>query len=169
MLDRMGRIKPCGGAIPPRLIKDFDIPDHLLVAKSRKARMISPKDNRVDIPIDGGFVGMVNRNEFDEWLRQRAVDHGAHRQQGTFERLTQDMDGTRRVHFEAREGRGEVQMRSVRARLKAPRTRNMFLRTTRSSRPRRVMPVTTRTAATCTTTVCSRLTFTAGSSPTVTP
>ena len=116
MLDRMGRIKPCGGAIPPRLIKDFDIPDHLLVAKSRKARMISPKDNRVDIPIDGGFVGMVNRNEFDEWLRQRAVDHGAHRQQGTFERLTQDMDGTRRVHFEAREGRGEVQMRSVRAR-----------------------------------------------------
>ena len=27
LLDRAGRIKPCGGAIPPRLIKDFDIPD----------------------------------------------------------------------------------------------------------------------------------------------
>jgi geranylgeranyl reductase len=116
MLDRLGRIKPCGGAIPPRLIKDFDIPDHLLVAKSRKARMISPKDNRVDIPIDGGFVGMVNRNEFDEWLRQRAQSHGAHRQQGTFERMTQDMDGVRRVHFEVRDGKGETQMHSVRAR-----------------------------------------------------
>ena len=116
MLDRLGRIKPCGGAIPPRLIKDFEIPDHLLVAKSRKARMISPKDNRVDIPIDGGFVGMVNRNEFDEWLRQRAQSHGAHRQQGTFERMTQDMDGVRRVHFEVRDGKGETQMHSVRAR-----------------------------------------------------
>ena len=27
LLDRAGRIKPCGGAIPPRLIKDFAIPD----------------------------------------------------------------------------------------------------------------------------------------------
>ena len=35
LLDRAGRIKPCGGAIPPRLIKDFDIPDELLVARAR--------------------------------------------------------------------------------------------------------------------------------------
>ena len=27
LLDRAGRIKPCGGAVPPRLIRDFDIPD----------------------------------------------------------------------------------------------------------------------------------------------
>ena len=33
LLDRSGRIKPCGGAIPPRLIRDFEIPDHLLVAR----------------------------------------------------------------------------------------------------------------------------------------
>ena len=32
LLDRGGRIKPCGGAIPPRLIADFEIPDSLLVA-----------------------------------------------------------------------------------------------------------------------------------------
>jgi len=25
LLDKRGRIKPCGGAIPPRLIKDFQI------------------------------------------------------------------------------------------------------------------------------------------------
>ena len=29
LLDRAGRIKPCGGAIPPRAIKDFEIPDEL--------------------------------------------------------------------------------------------------------------------------------------------
>jgi geranylgeranyl reductase len=38
LLDRAGRIKPCGGAIPPRAIRDFDIPDHMLVAKARSAR-----------------------------------------------------------------------------------------------------------------------------------
>jgi geranylgeranyl diphosphate/geranylgeranyl-bacteriochlorophyllide a reductase len=43
LLDRQGRIKPCGGAIPPRLIKDFDIPDHLLCARIRSARMIAPR------------------------------------------------------------------------------------------------------------------------------
>ena len=40
LLDRAGRIKPCGGAIPPRLIRDFDIPDHLLVARVNSARMV---------------------------------------------------------------------------------------------------------------------------------
>jgi geranylgeranyl reductase len=79
LLDRAGRIKPCGGAIPPRLIRDFDIPDELLVAKAKCARMIAPSNHRVDIPIDNGFVGMVNRDEFDEWLRQRAASAGAER------------------------------------------------------------------------------------------
>jgi geranylgeranyl reductase len=72
LLDKAGRIKPCGGAIPPRLIKDFEIPDSLLCAKIRAARMVSPKARTVDMPIDGGFVGMVNRETFDEFLRERA-------------------------------------------------------------------------------------------------
>ena len=42
LLDRAGRIKPCGGAIPPRLIRDFDIPDELLVARITSARIVSP-------------------------------------------------------------------------------------------------------------------------------
>lgn len=51
LLDRQGRIKPCGGAIPPRLIKDFHIPDELLVAKARAARMVSPKDKKSIFPL----------------------------------------------------------------------------------------------------------------------
>ncbi len=90
LLDRAGRIKPCGGAIPPRLIKDFDIPDELLVARITSARMISPADVKVDIPIEGGFVGMVDREHFDEWLRERAADAGAVRCTGTFERIERD-------------------------------------------------------------------------------
>ncbi len=99
LLDRAGRTKPCGGAIPPRLIKDFAIPDALLVARATSARMVSPKDEHVDIPIDNGFVGMVDRDQFDEWLRERAAASGALRRTGTFERVTQDVDGTSLVHF----------------------------------------------------------------------
>ena len=102
LLDRAGRIKPCGGAIPPRLIKDFAIPDSLLVARASAARMISPSDKRVDIPIEGGFVGMVDRDQFDEWLRERAASSGAQRRTGVFERLTRDDDGVSVVHFNAR-------------------------------------------------------------------
>jgi len=99
LLDRQGRTKPCGGAIPPRLIKDFQIPDHLLVAKARCARMISPKDKKVDIPIENGFVGMVNRDEFDEWLRARAQANGAQRVRAVFDKITEDADGVARVHY----------------------------------------------------------------------
>jgi geranylgeranyl reductase len=118
LLDRAGRIKPCGGAIPPRLIRDFDIPDHLLVAKAQCARMVAPSNHRVDIPIENGFVGMVDRDEFDEWLRQRAAAAGAERRTGTFSEITRDTDGTAVVHFVARDkpNRSEGTAASVRAR-----------------------------------------------------
>lgn len=94
LLDRAGRIKPCGGAIPPRLIADFGIPDHLIVARIRTARMISPTGRAVDIHIEGGFVGMVDREDFDEFLRDRARMVGADRLTGTFLRIERDAAGT---------------------------------------------------------------------------
>jgi geranylgeranyl diphosphate/geranylgeranyl-bacteriochlorophyllide a reductase len=94
LLDRDGRIKPCGGAIPPRLIADFDIPDSQIVARIRTARMISPTGRAVDIPIENGFVGMVDREHFDEFLRARAVRDGADRLTGTFLRVERDAAGT---------------------------------------------------------------------------
>ena len=87
LLDKAGRIKPCGGAVPPRLIRDFEIPDHLLVAKVNGARIVSPSDRCVDMPIENGFVGMVDRHDFDEWLRARAALAGAVRETGQFEQL----------------------------------------------------------------------------------
>jgi geranylgeranyl diphosphate/geranylgeranyl-bacteriochlorophyllide a reductase len=99
LLDRAGRIKPCGGAIPPRLIADFEIPPHLLVARATSARMVSPADKRVDIPIEGGFVGMVDREHFDEWLRERAAQAGALRRTGRFEKIERGADGVAVVHW----------------------------------------------------------------------
>lgn len=87
LLDREGRIKPCGGAIPPRLIHDFAIPDHLIKAKVTTARMVAPSGRTVDIAIEGGYVGMVDRESFDAYLRERAAMQGARRLTGTFLRI----------------------------------------------------------------------------------
>jgi geranylgeranyl reductase len=94
LLDRAGRIKPCGGAIPPRLIQDFSIPDSQIVARINTARMISPTGRSVDIAIENGFVGMVDREHFDAFLRDRAVAAGAVLHTGTFTGIERDADGT---------------------------------------------------------------------------
>jgi len=111
LLDRAGRIKPCGGAIPPRLVRDFDIPAALLVAHVTAARMVSPSARAVDMPIDGGYVGMVDRDVFDEWLRDRAEGAGATRRTGTFTDLTRDEDGVAVVTYRSPDG-GEVSVRA---------------------------------------------------------
>lgn len=111
LLDRGGRIKPCGGAIPPRLIEDFAIPLDLIVGRSTLARMIGPSDAVVDMPVDlhgtGGFVGMVDRETFDEWLRARAAAAGAERRTATFDRIERDESGAATVVFTDERGGAE--------------------------------------------------------------
>ncbi|MEO1134789.1 MAG: FAD-dependent oxidoreductase, partial [Cyanobacteria bacterium J06639_1] len=53
---KLDNAKPCGGAIPPRLVRDYYIPDELLCAHITSARMISPTDRAVDMPIENGYV-----------------------------------------------------------------------------------------------------------------
>jgi geranylgeranyl reductase len=112
LLDRAGRIKPCGGAIPPRLMRDFEIPESLLVARARAARMISPSTRNVDMPIDGGYVGMVDRDVFDEWLRVRAAEAGAERRTGVFERVERGEDGGPIVCYRPKGAEAVVQIRA---------------------------------------------------------
>lgn len=115
LLDRAWRVKPCGGAVPPQLLKDFEVPESLMVARINEARMVSPKGKTVDIPVGKGFVGMVDREVFDEWLRERAANAGATRVTGAFVRRERDADGVARIVYtdgRSRQG-GE---KSVRAR-----------------------------------------------------
>lgn len=111
LLDRAGRIKPCGGAIPPQVITEFAIPESLLVARATSARMISPQDRRVDMPISGGFVGMVDREVFDEWLRDRAASAGATRISGDFEALSRDASGVAVIHYRSSVDGGKQPLR----------------------------------------------------------
>jgi geranylgeranyl reductase len=116
LLDRAGRVKPCGGAVPPQLLVDFAIPESLLVARIRSARMVSPRRKTVDIPVGDGFVGMVDRDVFDEFLRERAAASGATRREGTFVSLDRLADGRVTVHYSGGRSRSGERV-SVRARM----------------------------------------------------
>jgi geranylgeranyl diphosphate/geranylgeranyl-bacteriochlorophyllide a reductase len=111
LLDKAGRIKPCGGAIPPRLMRDFDIPEHQLVAHATSARMIAPSDKIVDMPIEGGYVGLVDRETFDEWLRERARLAGAVRAKGSFDTIARDSDDVAVVCYQDGSGQ-DVRVRA---------------------------------------------------------
>ena len=116
LLDRAGRVKPCGGAVPPQLMRDFDVPDHLLVNRVDTARIVSPRGRAVDIPVGDGYVGMVDRDVFDEWLRARAERNGATRETGAFVRLERDPDGVARIVYTEGRSRSGGE-KSVRARM----------------------------------------------------
>ncbi len=83
LLEREARIKPCGGAIPTRLIRDFALPPSVLAARATSARVVAPSGRSVAMQIENGFVGMVDRETFDPWLRERAKAHGAAYAAGT--------------------------------------------------------------------------------------
>lgn len=113
MIDRAGRIKPCGGAVPPRAISDFDIPDDQLIAKVNTARMVSPTGRRVDIPIENGFVGMVDRKDFDPFLRERAISNGVTSLTGTFRSIERRGDNPSVIYRDKKTGKDK----SIRTRM----------------------------------------------------
>ena len=116
LLDRAGRTKPCGGAVPPQLLRDFDVPESLMVARIDTARIISPTWRTVDIPVGNGYVGMVDRDVFDEWLRTRAANAGAERHVGAFTNFTRGADGIPVISYTDGRSRGG-ETRRVRARM----------------------------------------------------
>jgi geranylgeranyl diphosphate/geranylgeranyl-bacteriochlorophyllide a reductase len=92
LLDKPGRVKPCGGAVPPKLLQEFDIPASLLVHQVSSANIISPRGRSVNMPVPGSYVGMVDRESFDPWLRKRAQASGAVLFPAVYERLERDAD-----------------------------------------------------------------------------
>jgi len=125
LVDRAGRIKPCGGAIPTALIEEFAIPDSLLVARATSARMVAPSRREVGMPISQGFVGMVDREHFDEWLRDRARVAGAERITASFDRVERAPDGDHwslRVHVH--DGAGATRVLKARSMIGADGARS---------------------------------------------
>lgn len=105
LVDPGNRIKPCGGAIPSRTLRDFAIPEELLVARVAAARIIAPSGRTVEMRIgDIGFVGMVDRASFDPYLRKRAAQAGACLFTGKLTALEEAADRTLRLTLAANDG-----------------------------------------------------------------
>ncbi len=108
LLDRAGRPKPCGGAVPPQLLRDFDVSESILVNRVDTARILSPGGRTVDIPVGDGFVGMVDREHFDEWLRCRAAQQGAVREVGSFLAIERDGNSPLKLRYRPADASGDT-------------------------------------------------------------
>jgi geranylgeranyl diphosphate/geranylgeranyl-bacteriochlorophyllide a reductase len=88
----LSRIKPCGGAIPPILVREFDIPETLIQRRVDAVAVYAPSGRAVKMEIHDGYVGMVCREAFDAFLRRRAAEAGAQ----TLEARVDAVDATER-------------------------------------------------------------------------
>ncbi len=112
-VDPENRIKPCGGAIPTKAISEFDIPEEQLKAKVRGARIIAPSRYNVEMKIgDIGFVGMVDRDIFDPFLRDRAEAAGATRHRGALKEISQNPDGILSLLLSGEAGQPHITVRT---------------------------------------------------------
>lgn len=73
----MAFVKPCGGGIPSTAFKELDIPSHTVSKTVDKIKVVSPLANALSIDLDGGFISIVERGDFDAALRQEAAQAGA--------------------------------------------------------------------------------------------
>lgn len=89
----LNNAKPCGGAIPLGLIEEFEIPDFLVERKVTEMAVRSPKGKLVTMSMPNGFVGMVRRERFDKFLRERAAQNGATLLEGKFRSVKETPDG----------------------------------------------------------------------------
>lgn len=74
---KLDNVKPCGGAIPLGLIEEFSIPDELVEKKLTRMSVRSPQGKTIFMHMPNGYVGMVRRERFDRYLREKAQKSGA--------------------------------------------------------------------------------------------
>jgi geranylgeranyl diphosphate/geranylgeranyl-bacteriochlorophyllide a reductase len=112
LLERdLARVKPCGGAVPPVAFKEFDIPQSLISRKVHHALVHSPTERQVSIDVVGtqgqsgeNYIAMCCREEFDQYVRQRAVQSGAHIIEGELRELKPEATGVTVTYRERADG-----------------------------------------------------------------
>ena len=111
LLERdLGRVKPCGGAVPPVAFEEFAIPHSLISRKVYRTIVHSPSERTSEVIVAGvnpspdDFVAMVCREEFDPFLRRRAVKDGATLIEGQLQGLEVDRTGVTATYRDATSG-----------------------------------------------------------------
>lgn len=80
--------KPCGGGIPYGALKEFRIPESLIEKEVNCVRIVSPLGKVLDIELGKRGIAIVDRGEFNEFLRNEAVRWGAEIVVGNFKALS---------------------------------------------------------------------------------
>jgi geranylgeranyl reductase len=107
LLERdLKRKKPCGGAIPPRVISEFGVPTRIIERKTKRAVVIGPSGSRVEMDVRGtvaredDYIIMVTREVLDRTMREKAQEGGAELREATF--LSHEEDAHGKVHVKVR-------------------------------------------------------------------
>jgi geranylgeranyl reductase len=115
LLERdLARKKPCGGAIPPKAVSEFGIPNSIIERKTTRAVMIGPSgtvsgmDVRGTRPREDDYICMVTRERLDRAMREKAQDAGADLREASFVSHEEDAHGKVHVKIRYRGGREET-------------------------------------------------------------
>ena len=76
--------KPCGGGLSLHAFDELGIPKTAIKREVHKIRIVSPREESVDIALQGCGLAIVGRKEFDAALRQEAEAKGAKIVRGEF-------------------------------------------------------------------------------------
>ena len=111
LLERdLKRKKPCGGAIPPKALSEFGIPNSIIERKTRRAVVIGPSGGTVEMDVRGtvvredDYIVMVTREVLDRTMREKAQQAGADLREASFV-SHEEVDGKVRVRVRYRDGR----------------------------------------------------------------
>ncbi|GAB4390946.1 MAG: NAD(P)/FAD-dependent oxidoreductase [Thermodesulfovibrionales bacterium] len=77
-------VKPCGGGIPSGAFREMDIPLSLVRRRVHSVRLVAPSGEETHVSLGEGFIGIVQRGEFDLALRSLAREAGAQILEGGF-------------------------------------------------------------------------------------
>ena len=109
------RKKPCGGAIPPKAISEFGIPEAIIERRTTRAVMIGPNGRETVMDVRGtrkrenDYICMVTREVLDRTMREKATEAGADLREASFVSHEQQPDGTIRAKMRYRDGREEFE------------------------------------------------------------
>ena len=110
----LARKKPCGGAIPPKAMTEFGIPESIVERRTRRAVVIGPSGSEVSMNVRGtkarpdDYIIMVTREVLDRTMREKAANAGADVREATFISHEETADGVR-VKLRYRDGREEFE------------------------------------------------------------
>ncbi len=76
--------KPCGGGIPSVAFEEFGIPSEQIRKEVTSVKLVSPRNDTVEVDLGSDKLMIVDRPQFDSFLRRKAASAGARVTEGSF-------------------------------------------------------------------------------------